>query len=819
MDKEIKKVENQIWNSLDHLRNMGLQSDSYDIFLFLLVLKRKNLVPKFSLKPTEKLFIDIELAVKEYDNSDLELCYNERYKPLLQDLGEHTCNMIFSQIYSVDLNSQNLNFQEVFDNLLYNFTNAKGRQGGETLLPRGLAHFMTNQVNLSSGSRVYNPFAGYGSFGILLKNDISYIGQEILTGTWALGVLRRVVYNKITDSFVQDDSIKNWIDNENIDLVISAPPFGRINSLSNNKDIYYRDFIEFVISKGLEVLNPKGKMVILVPNGFLFNHGSTIKLRKHLIEKDLIERIISLPTGILHNTNVNTSILVLNKNKAEKEIITLIDATKYSINKIKEVSIDYIDLLEKISMESGAEGFKKINRNEIDANEYSLDIGRYFWQEELESATNENLIELSEILEDVKGERIFDDPLQKEISIKHLSKDNLNYTINLNDIEIKEGKIRNALLISESCLLVAKIGNDLKPNYFEFQGEKIAVSNNIMAFRIKGLNEKIDLDYIINELYSDFVLRQLSAYRRGIAQQLISKKDFLKLMIPLPDIDSQKQKMLGVKEAYIKSREKEFELQKQLIGYKDEAFREFASIKHTFRQYLNGMASNVSGTFKFIAKNEGKPINLDMLYSKNLNQTLGEHLNKINETIYSLNKLLDVPESNVRESSKLELQNPLGLLKEAQLTFKSPEIFKFSKIYIDEPSFSEIGGVNKSSINIAKDDFYRIFSNIIANAVDHGFKNSKKGNVINIALSANQNNLIIEISNNGKSMPEGFEINRIITRGEKTSDSTGSGIGGSDINQILKSWDAELEVLNNKNDEFPVKYILKFQNYITRFTI
>ncbi len=817
-DKGIKKVESQIWDSMNHLKSMGLQSDTYDIFLFLLVLKRKSLLPEFKFNPTEQLLMDIELAVKQYDNSDFKLCFNGRYKSLVQYLGVDTCNMILTHIHSVDLNINDLNFQRVFENLLYYLTNAQGRQGGETLLPKGLANFMMKQVDLDSGSMVYNPFAGYGTFGIKLGNDISYKGQEIASKTWALGVLRRVVHNKSADSFVQDDSIENWIDNQNFDLIISAPPFGHIKGFSDTWNTRFRSCDEFVISKGLENLNTKGKLVILVPNSFLFSLGSQRKLRKDLVEKDLIERIISLPAGLLNNTGVKTSILVLNKDKVEKGIITLIDTTNYVISKTKEVSLKYSDLLQKISDGSETEGFKKIHRNEIDQKEHSLEIGRYFLKEEIDLIDDKNLIKLNEILEDVSGERTFENPYQKEISIKDLLKDNLDYVLKINELEVKDGKIRNARLIAESCLLVAKIGNDLKPTYFEFQGEKIAVSNNVMAFKIKDLYKKIDLDYLINELHSDFVLKQLSSYRRGIAQKMISKKDFLMIAITIPDIAAQMHKMVGVKEAFIKSREKEFELQKQIIGYKVDAFREFASIKHTFRQYLNAMKSNVSGTQKFIARNEGEPIYLDMVYSKNLGQTLGEHLSKINETITSLNKLLDVPETQRSNTSKPVFQNPIKLLQDARRMFKNPEVFKFLDIYIDEPTFSDLGGVGKCSINIIKEDFYRIFSNIISNAVDHGFKNSNKPNRIRTEISASQNNLLIEISNNGNPLPESLNFKKIITRGEKTSDSLGSGIGGADIYQILKSWDAELEIINIKTEEFPVKYILKFQQWNTRAT-
>lgn len=815
-DKEIKKVESQIWDSMDHLRSMGLQSDSYDVILFLLVLKRKNLLPKFNLNPTEQLVMDIELAVKQYDNSDLELCFNERYKSLVQYLGMDTCNMILTHIQSVDLSISDLNFQKVFESFLYNFINAQGRQGGEALMPKGLANFMMKQVNLTPSSKVYNPFAGYGTFGIQLDNNISCLGQEIVKNIWALGVLRGVVHGKNSGKLIQGDSIENWINHSKFDLIISAPPLGPFKRFTDSRDTRYRSCDEFVISKGLESLNTKGKLVVLVANSFLFNHGIQGRLRKDLVEKDLIERIISLPAGLLNNTGVKTSILVLNKNKDEKDIITLIDTADYVIPKIKDLSLKYDDLLQHISDSSEAEGFKKINRNEIDKKEYSLEIGRYFLKEKIDSIDDENLIKLNEILEDVSGERTFENANQKEISIKDLLKDNLDYVLKINELEVKEGKIRNARLIAESCLLVAKIGNDLKPTYFEFQGEKLAVSNNVMAFKIKDLNIKIDLDYLINELHSDFVLKQLSSYRRGVAQKMISKKDFLMVAINIPVFDSQKQIMVGVKEAFIKSRQKEFELQKQLIGYKDEAFREFASIKHTFRQYLNALKSNVSGTRKFVLSNQDNSISLETIYSKNLNRTFGEHLTSLEGTINSMNHLLNSFEANsaISEGEK-EKNDLIELIKECQNRFKNPEIFSFEKLYVDDHSFIDFSGYRTHpAISFNKEDFFKVFSNIVSNAKDHGFKNQKSGNKIRCSLShdIDKNEFILEISNNGEPFPDSFLYKELITKGEKTSDSLGSGMGGADIKAILNYYDASFEIVNDSQKSFPVMYVLRFPN-------
>lgn len=309
--------------------------------------------------------------------------------------------------------------------------------------------------------------------------------------------------------------------------------------------------------------------------------------------------------------------------------------------------------------------------------------------------------------------------------------------------------------------------------------------------------------------------KQINLYSQGTTLSRISIKDFLKINIYFLSPEEQRIKMEGVKEAHIRSKEKEIQLKKELIGFKDESFRDIASLKHTFRQYLNALKSNVSGTKKFLNRNEGQNISMNMMYSNNLNQTFGDHLQNVDDIVNSLNQLLDMREAPKSKTDNPTFQQPLQLVKKAQKLFKNPDVFKFPEIFIDEPTFSEIGGLSKCHINIAEDDFFNIFSNIISNAVNHGFQNASGGNLIRTELSADQNFLILEISNNGLPLKDGLSFKRIITRGEKTSDSKGSGIGGSDIYQIMKAYDGEVDIINDPDDEFPVKYILKFPQWNT----
>lgn len=816
MKENLDKTKKELWDLVDYLRGNGAYSDAYPIVLFLLILKYKNQLPKWDNYSQEHYVENVNSQVKKLGYPDFVWCFQKIYAPLIEQNENKPLRQVVKFLDDIDVEEDN--FSVLFDWLLFRGIQASNRIAGEGILPNNLSSFMIKLAEISEGSVVYNPFAGLSSFGIHLKNQNTYLGQELNKFTWSLGVLRRIAYSKsLMDEYDNEDSITDWINGCKFDLIISAPPFAKVGRLENDLGLNIRSYDQFVIEKGLESLTNNGKIVVLVPERFLFSSGPCFSTRKKIVEEDLLETVVSLPSGVFYPFSaVKSSILVLNMNKKHKGQVTMMESSYYEVIGQNKVNLDYEMMKRLLESETSNLGIFRISNHEIVEENFDLDVSRHLLKEKvLKNDDDLKYVKLSEILSEIKGRRSSDHLKIKTISIKDLTKDNLDYKLSFEDVETVEGKLKNGRIISESCLMVAKIGNDLKPTYFEFQGEPIGVSNNVMTYQI--CEDLVDLDYLINELYSSFVVRQLLVYRRGAAQRSITKADFLEIQILLPSLKEQQDKMKGVKEAYIRSKLKEVELQKEILGYKDEAFREFASIKHTLRQYLNSLKSNVSGTKKFILKNEDNAISINTIYSKNLNRTLGEHLTSLEGTIDSMSHLLTTfEEKQIRQKDKEVKVNLIDLLEEGQNRFKNPEKFIFEKLYIDKDALTDFSGYyTHPIIKINKEDFFTLFSNIVSNAVEHGFGNSK-GNIIR-AVITNDFDLkmhVIEISNNGRPFPEGFEFKNLITRGDKTSDSEGSGMGGADIKSIMDHYGGKIQLLNEPEAEFPVTYILKFPFHI-----
>lgn len=809
-------LKDSLWQALNSLRS-SISSNDFHIILFFLILKKEELLDNLKLLSTDeiKFYLRDRISNFESENSEqISELYKGLYESIIERIDPKTLQLFIYIIESLDSTVLEEHFQSIFDDFLYKYAKSQGRNGGENLLPLELSRFICKLAEIKPNNKVYNPFSGFASFAVFLKQYQYYLGQEINKISWAIGSLRILAYkkNNIT-KFILSDSISQWIPSpvKKFDLIIASPPLRiRLQEHIIGKFGIIRTCEHFLLEKGLENLNDGGKLIAIIPNGVLFSSGIEQKLRRYLVENDLIELVISFPAGLLLNTTIPIAILVINKKKKKKEngIVRFIDATSFVKNiSINEKRLNDNELISVIYKSDTSNSLRIISNSTIKDSDYNLNVPRYF-APKIDNESNTNQLELKDLLTIIRGQKITEGQQGKFIRIRNLKEDLLDYKLDVNIVE--QSTIPNtARKISESCLLIATKWKTIKPTYFDYSGESIFIIPDTLAFRVD--ETKINISYLINELQSTFVTDQIESFRMGSVIPYIRRDDLLNLKIRVVTFKEQLAIVSGIKEAYIKNREKELQLERELLGIKEDTFREFASIRHTFRQYLNALKANVSGTRKFLLNNTGKSIDLNTIYSKNLNRTLGEHLLSLEGTINSMSQILMTNEEAPAQERILKNNSLQALILEAQNRFKNSEIFEFEKLYVDKKSFNLDGEIIKPIIQFNDEDFFQVFSNIISNAIDHGFKNSKKQNVIRTSLTYNEkkNCFVIEISNNGRPIPKDFTFKRLITRGEKTTDSNGSGSGGADIKSILEKYKGSFDIMNQENEEFPVTYIIR----------
>ena len=74
---------------------------------------------------------------------------------------------------------------------------------------------------------------------------------------------------------------------------------------------------------------PHGRMAVVLPQGALFRGGVEGKIRKHLLELDIIEAVIGLAPNLFYGTGLAACILVLRQRKPEDRAgkVLIIDAS------------------------------------------------------------------------------------------------------------------------------------------------------------------------------------------------------------------------------------------------------------------------------------------------------------------------------------------------------------------------------------------------------------------------------------------------------------------------------------------------------------
>lgn len=803
---QVEEIKNKLLESLDIIRGTVRVEDRLFI-LYLLFLIDKNIITEFDLEDDN----EYGKIIKEMINN-----YNGNLKPhiesiaididlVLMQLSEISQYNILHDLFTIDKKVLNENFSEIFDFLLYKLLLTQGRISGESILPYEISRFLSDIVDLPENSSIYNPFAGLASFGVInKKNTQKYFGQEINSSTWSYGLLRLIAHNKVQNSeYSLGDSVASWNPlDESYDLVIGNPPFKLKNFNYNSKLIgKVHSLEEFIIVRGLECLTKKGKVVTLVSNSFLSSATSEYRLRKYLIENDLLDTVVSFPGGLLKNTSIPFSALVINKAKKNNGRVRFIDSTLLIDLKSKRDKKLDLNKVSLINTELKNESIRFVNNREIIQSDFNLDYRRYFLIE------SEGL-QLSSFAEIIKGKRIQNGSKGKFIRIRDLKNDKLDFHLNINDIEEQE-VTGLAHEISESCLLIAVRWDSLKPTYFKYEGIPIVLSSDILALKVDtGI---LNIDYLINELYTDSVLIQVDAFRYGTTVKTLAKNDLLNTRIVIPELNEQIAKVKGVREGIAKKKEMDLELFKRIHGLEDEIAEQNSYLRHV----LAGPTSNLTSAYKNMVTilqsaifNE-RPEVLQLRVSEKHPNTLGKYLDIIER---DLEKIKNAVSGKLNVTTRIKniqlkpieitsfLEQYVNEIKE------NPNKNYTIKFEIDEESFLDSSGEAEPAFILADEGLLRdLLDNTISNAVAHAFT-TNGNNRIELFLIRDvdidsENELQILISNTGNKLPSGFSFKGFVSKGTMFGDNAGEGFGGWYINEIIRKLNGYLDIIDETGPE------------------
>jgi len=270
----------------------------------------------------------------------------------------------------------NHNMGLVFEELIRRFAESSNDTAGEHFTPRDIVRLTTSLVFCNDDElltqsglvrSIYDPTAGTGGF---LSSGMEYVhelndkaalsafGQELNPESYAICKADMLIKGQKVDNIKLGNTLSNdQLSADKFDYMLSNPPFG-VDWKKVQKGIVeehkYKGFegrfgaglprvsdgsllfLMHLISKMRSHNKDKntGSRIGIILNGSpLFTGGAgsgESEIRRYVLENDLLEAIIALPTDMFYNTGIATYVWILSNNKSaqRKGKVQLINASK-----------------------------------------------------------------------------------------------------------------------------------------------------------------------------------------------------------------------------------------------------------------------------------------------------------------------------------------------------------------------------------------------------------------------------------------------------------------------------------------------------------
>lgn len=339
------------------------------------------------------------------------------------------------------------------------FAEKEGKKGGEFYTPSSIVKTIVEILRPFDNCRVYDPAMGSGGMFVQSakfveahsgrRGTLSVYGQESNSDTWKMAKMNMAIRG-IEANFGEShaDTFTNDIHPQlKADFIMANPPFNYKNwgAEKLQEDVRWKYGVPPAgnanyawIQHMIHHLAPNGKIGLVLANGALSSQNSGEgDIRKKIIEDDLVEGIIALPTQLFYSVPIPVTLWFITKNKKQKGKTLFIDARKmgYMVDRKhrdftegiqEDGSFGDIDTLAKTfeDFQNGilepTQGFSAIATIEdIQAQDYILTPGRYVGIEESEDdreSFEETMIKLTEELGELfKESRKLEEEIRKNL--------------------------------------------------------------------------------------------------------------------------------------------------------------------------------------------------------------------------------------------------------------------------------------------------------------------------------------------------------------------------------------------------------------------
>ena len=326
---------------------------------------------------------------------------------------------------------------DAYQYMIERFASDAGKKGGEFYTPSMASELLARLVKPQENDRIYDPTCGSGSLLIRVANQVpnkkvAIYGQERNGATHSLALMNMYLHG-IDDAKIEwGDTLANPLHLEDGKLmkfqaIVANPPFsldkwamGFAGEGTNDSKFKmeasldpHRRF-EWGVppsSKGdyafvqhmLYSLAENGRMATILPHGVLFRGASEGKIRKQIIEMNLLDAVIGLPENLFYGVGIPVCIMVFKKNRTRKDVL-FIDASGEehyqkgkNQNQLREQDIaKIIDTYEK---RETIEKYSYVaTLDEVKENDYNLNIPRY-----VDTFEEEEPVDMAQVKENIQN--------------------------------------------------------------------------------------------------------------------------------------------------------------------------------------------------------------------------------------------------------------------------------------------------------------------------------------------------------------------------------------------------------------------------------
>ncbi len=303
---------------------------------------------------TAEIGVTIDNAMKaiERDNSSLKNVLPKNYAS--PDLDKRVLGDV------VDLFTNNMNMDDTeeskdllgrtYEYCIEQFAEYEGKKGGEFYTPASIVKTIVAILKPYNNCRVYDPCCGSGGMFVQSvkfiqehsgnRNSVSVFGQESNADTWKMAKMNMAIrgIDANLGPYQADTFFNDLHRTLKADFIMANPPF----NLSNWGQDKLKDDVRWKygtppagnanyawIQHMIHHLAPNGKIGLVLANGALSSQSSGEgEIRKKIIQDDLIEGIVALPTQLFYSVTIPVTLWFISKNKKQKGKTLFIDARK-----------------------------------------------------------------------------------------------------------------------------------------------------------------------------------------------------------------------------------------------------------------------------------------------------------------------------------------------------------------------------------------------------------------------------------------------------------------------------------------------------------